>query len=406
MIMEETPKGMRLHIGIFGRRNVGKTSLLNAITGQDVGIVSDTPGTTTDVVTKPMELKPFGPVLLLDTAGMDDEGQLGLLRVERSRKTMDRVDVALVACDKPLTDFEIHLLKEIAEKKIGCVVVFNKNDLWTPSADDLARAAEFTKAVVCVSSKTSAGINELTQAIASVIPQDFIDDQGILSDLVGPGDVVILVVPIDLEAPKGRLILPQVQTIREVLDSDARALVVKERELADTLDLLKNKPNLVVTDSQAILKVAADVPDDIPLTTFSILFARWKGDLESFVQGTQAIDKLKPGSKILVAETCTHHPIGEDIGRVKIPRWLRQYVGGELHFDHVAGLDFPDNLAEYNLIVQCGSCMTNRREVLRRIIQAKAVNVPITNYGLCISKSLGVLKRALSPFPHLTSSMD
>jgi [FeFe] hydrogenase H-cluster maturation GTPase HydF len=405
MIMEETPKGMRLHIGIFGRRNVGKTSLLNAVTGQDVGIVSDTPGTTTDVIAKPMELKPFGPVLILDTAGMDDVGQLGLLRVERSRKTMGRVDVAIVACDKPLGDFEINLLKEIAEKKIGSVVVFNKNDLWSPSPADLAKAAEFTKAVVSVSSKNKTGLNELSQAVASVIPQDFLDDQGILSDLVGPGDVVILVVPIDLEAPKGRLILPQVQTIREVLDCDARALVVKERELADTLDLLKHKPNLVVTDSQAVLKVAADVPDEIPLTTFSILFARWKGDLESFVQGTQAIDSLKPGSKILVAESCTHHPIGEDIGRVKIPRWLRQYVGGELHFDHVAGLDFPDNLAEYDLIVQCGSCMTNRREVLRRILQAKAVNVPITNYGLCISKSLGVLKRALSPFPNLAGSI-
>jgi [FeFe] hydrogenase H-cluster maturation GTPase HydF len=397
--MKDTPIGMRLHIGIFGRRNVGKTSLLNAITGQDVGIVSDTPGTTTDVVTKPMELKPFGPVLLLDTAGMDDVGQLGLLRVERSRKTMGRVDIAIVASDKPISDFEIGLLKEIESKKIGCVIVFNKSDLWTPSEADLSRAKELCKTVVCVSSKTKTGLNELTQAIAGAIPQDFLDDQGILADLVGPGDAVVLVVPIDLEAPKGRLILPQVQTIREVLDCDARAIVVKERELADTLDLLKNKPNLVITDSQAVLKVAADVPEDIPLTTFSILFARWKGDLETFLQGTKAIDSLRPGAKILVAESCTHHPIGEDIGRVKIPRWLRQYVGGELHFDHVAGLDFPDNLAEYDLVVQCGSCMTNRREVLRRILQTKAVGVPITNYGLCISKSLGVLKRVISPFP-------
>ena len=401
MNMEQTPKGMRLHIGIFGRRNVGKTSLLNAVTGQNVGIVSNTPGTTTDVVAKPMELKPFGPVLLLDTAGLDDEGQLGLLRVERSRKTIARVDVALVPTDKPLSDFEINLLNEITAQKIGADVVFNKSDLWTPSQNDIAHAKKFTQAVVCVSSTNKTGIDELTQAVASVIPQDFLDDQGILSDLVAPGDLVILVVPIDLEAPKGRLILPQVQTIREVLDADARALVVKERELADTLDLLKNKPNLVVTDSQVILKVAADVPDNIPLTTFSILFARWKGDLESFVQGADAIDKLKPGSKILIAETCTHHPVADDIGQVKIPRWLRQYVGGELHFDHVAGMDFPDNLTDYSLIVQCGSCMTNRREVLRRIIQAKSVGVPITNYGLCISKSLGVLHRALSPFPHL-----
>jgi [FeFe] hydrogenase H-cluster maturation GTPase HydF len=403
--MKDTPTGMRLHIGIFGRRNVGKTSLLNAITGQDVGIVSDTPGTTTDVVTKPMELKPFGPILLLDTAGMDDEGQLGLLRVERSRKTMGRVDVALVASDRPLGEFEIELLREINTRKIGCVMVFNKSDLWTPSEADLAKAKELCTAVVCVSSTEKTGLNEVTQGIASAIPQDFLNDQGILSDLVGPGDVVILVVPIDLEAPKGRLILPQVQTIREVLDCDARAIVVKERELADTLDLMTRKPNLVITDSQAVLKVAADVPDDIPLTTFSILFARWKGDLESFVLGTKAIDTLKPGAKILVAETCTHHPIGDDIGRVKIPRWLRQYVGGELNFDHVAGLDFPDNLSEYDLIVQCGSCMTNRREVLRRILQAKAAGVPMTNYGLCISKSLGVLKRAVSPFPSIADQL-
>jgi len=394
---------MRLHIGIFGRRNVGKTSLLNFLVGQDVGIVSDTPGTTTDVVTKPMEMKPIGPVLLLDTAGLDDVGQLGLLRVERSRKTMGRVDVALVVADGPLGEFEEQLLREISATKIGKVVVFNKTDLWTPSSADIQKARDLAGLVACVSSTSETGLDELRQAVVAAIPQDFLDDRGILSDLVGPGDVVVLVVPIDLEAPKGRLILPQVQVIREVLDCDARAVVVKERELADTLDMFKSKPTLVVTDSQAILKVAADVPDEIPLTTFSILFARWKGDLDTFVQGTQAIDTLKPGAKILVAETCSHHPIGEDIGRVKIPRWLRQYVGGELQFDHMAGLDFPDNLKDYSLVVQCGSCMTNRREVLRRILQAKSAGVPITNYGLCISKSLGVLKRALSPFPSLIS---
>ncbi len=399
--MKNTPTGMRLHIGIFGRRNVGKTSLLNALVGQDVGIVSDTPGTTTDVVTKPMELKPFGPVLFLDTAGMDDVGQLGLLRVERSRKILGRVDIALIACDAPIGEFEEKLLSELANTKIGRVVVFNKTDLWTPSHTDLEKARHLAPAVVCVSALTQTGIDDLRQAMAGVIPQDFLDDRGAISDLVGPGDAVVLVVPIDLEAPKGRLILPQVQIIREVLDCDARAIVVKERELSDTLDLFKTPPSLVITDSQAVLKVAADVPDSIPLTTFSILFARWKGDLESFLQGTHAIDSLKPGDKILVAETCTHHPIGDDIGRVKIPRWLRQYVGGELHFDHAAGLDFPENLKDYSLIVQCGSCMTNRREVLRRILQAKSAGVPITNYGLCISKSLGVLKRALSPFPSL-----
>jgi len=403
--MKETPAGMRLHIGIFGRRNVGKTSLLNFLVGQDVGIVSDTPGTTTDVITKPMELKPIGPVLLLDTAGLDDVGQLGLLRVERSRKTMGRVDVALVVSDGPLGDFEEQLLKELSATPIGRVVVFNKTDLWTPSDLDMKKARDLAGLVTCISTQNQIGQDDLRQSIVAAIPQDFIDDRGILADLVGPGDVVVLVVPIDLEAPKGRLILPQVQVIREILDCDARAVVVKERELADTLDMFKNKPTLVVTDSQVVLKVAADVPDAIPMTTFSILFARWKGDLDTFIQGTRVIDTLKPGSKILVAETCSHHPIGDDIGRVKIPRWLRQYVGGELHFDHMAGLDFPDNLKDYSLVVQCGACMTNRREVLRRILQAKSAGVPFTNYGLCISKSLGVLKRALSPFPILTDGI-
>jgi len=403
--MKETPAGMRLHIGIFGRRNVGKTSLLNFLVGQDVGIVSDTPGTTTDVITKPMELKPIGPVLLLDTAGLDDVGQLGLLRVERSRKTMGRVDVALVVSDGPLGDFEEQLLKELSATPIGRVVVFNKTDLWTPSDVDMKKARDLAGLVTCISTQNQIGQDDLRQSIVAAIPQDFIDDRGILADLVGPGDVVVLVVPIDLEAPKGRLILPQVQVIREILDCDARAVVVKDRDLADTLDMFKNKPTLVVTDSQVVLKVAADVPDAIPMTTFSILFARWKGDLDTFIQGTRVIDTLKPGSKILVAETCSHHPIGDDIGRVKIPRWLRQYVGGELHFDHMAGLDFPDNLKDYSLVVQCGACMTNRREVLRRILQAKSAGVPITNYGLCISKSLGVLKRALSPFPILTDGI-
>jgi len=384
---------------------VGKTSLLNALVGQDIGIVSDTPGTTTDVVSKPMELKPIGPVLFLDTAGLDDVGQLGLLRVRKSRQTLGRVDVAIVAADGPLGEFEESLLKELADTKIGRLIVFNKTDRWTPSEHDLAKAKELAVAAVSVSCTQSTGLDELRQAIVSAIPQDFLDDQGILADLVGPGDVVVLVVPIDLEAPKGRLILPQVQVIREVLDCDARAVVVKERELTDTLDILARKPRLVVTDSQAILKVAADVPDGIPLTTFSILFARWKGDLESFIQGTQTIDQLKPGDKILIAETCTHHPIGEDIGRVKIPRWLRQYVGGELQFDHKAGLDYPDNLKDYRLVVQCGSCMTNRREVLRRILQARQAGVAITNYGLCISKSLGVLKRVLSPFAGLAENV-
>jgi [FeFe] hydrogenase H-cluster maturation GTPase HydF len=400
--MKDAPTGMRLHIGFFGRRNVGKTSLMNALVGQDVGIVSDTPGTTTDVVSKPMELKPIGPVLFLDTAGLDDVGQLGLLRIQKTRQALQRVDVAVIVCDSSLTEFEEKLLHELSDTKIGRILVFSKIDSWKPSDQDFQKAKSLAQGFACASAHSKIGLDDLRREILTVVPQDFLDDRGLISDLVGPGDVAVLVVPIDLEAPKGRLILPQVQVIREVLDADARAMVVKERELSDTLDMLKTKPKLVVTDSQAILKVSADVPNDIPLTTFSILFARWKGDLETFVRGTSAIDALQPNAKILIAESCTHHPIGEDIGRVKIPRWLRQYVGGELTFDYFAGLDFPENLADYQLIVQCGSCMTNRREVLRRILQARKTGVPITNYGLCISKSLGVLKRALSPFPSMS----
>ncbi len=397
--MQDTPRGLRLQIGIFGRRNVGKSSLLNALTQQEAAIVSSIPGTTTDVVSKPIELKPLGPVLFLDTAGLDDTGELGQKRMAKTTATLDRVDLAFIVTETAWEDYEDNLARDFARRKIPFIAIFNKQDIAAASTQALAAARQHTAEAVRVSARAGTGQDALRQAIVRAAPADFLNNPPLLSDLIGPGENVVLVVPIDLEAPKGRLILPQVQAIREVLDADAKALVVKERELADLLRDLRTTPSLVVTDSQAILKVSADVPPSVPLTGFSVLFARWKGDLESFVRGTAAIDQLVPGDRVMVLESCTHHPIGDDIGRVKIPRWLEQYVGGGLLFEHRGGHDFPEDLSSYQLIIQCGACMTNRREVLTRILRATEAGVPISNYGLVIAKSLGVLDRMLSPFP-------
>ena len=400
--MQDTPKGMRIHIGIFGRRNVGKSRLLNALTQQEAAIVSDTPGTTTDVVQKPIELKPLGPVLFLDTAGLDDVGDLGEKRIAKTKAALDRVDLAFLVTDWFWGQFEQDLAQTFKRKKLPFVTIFNKMDIQTPASSALEASQANSNETVQVSAVKTLGLDQLRQAIVRVAPPALFNSPDILSDLVGPGDLVVMVVPIDLEAPQGRLILPQVQAIREVLDCDAKAIVVKERELADMLfNELKRPPKLVVTDSQAILNVSACVPSDIPLTGFSVLFARWKGDLETFVKGTHAIDTLEPGNRVLILESCSHHPIGEDIGRVKIPRWLTQYVGGELNFEYRVGHDFPQDLKDYNFIVHCGACMTNRREVLTRILRAQEAQVPISNYGLVIAKSLGVLPRILSPFPGL-----
>ncbi len=399
--MITAPRGVRLHIGLYGRRNAGKSSLLNALTTQNVSVVDETPGTTTDVVYKAMELKPVGPVVFLDTAGMDDTGGLGQKRVNKSRKAIDSTDVALLVCDAPLSAFEQQLLADFKQKKTPSIVVFNKSDAWRPADGDIAAAAGAADAAVTCSAANGQGIDDLRSAIIRHAPEDCIDQPGILSDLIGPGDVVVLVVPIDLEAPKGRLILPQVQVLREVLDCDARAVMVKERELSSTLDMLTARPALVITDSQAIMKVSADVPEDIPLTGFSVLFARWKGDLEMFVRGTVALDRLKPGDRVLIAESCTHHPIGDDIGRVKIPRWLTRYVGGALSIQHAQGHDFPDDLEGYKQVIMCGSCMLNRREVISRQLHAREFGVPVANYGLTIAFSLGVFERMLSPFPEM-----
>ncbi len=427
--MQAAPKGLRLHIGIFGRRNVGKSSLLNALTRQEVSIVSATAGTTTDPVEKPMELLPLGPVVFIDTAGIDDVGALGAQRVERTRRVLDRTDgaVLVVAPDEPSAaqaqdsaaaqagpqaphawgSFEEDLLAEFAARGVPAIVVFNKSDQGRPAPallDRLEQQHIRHLAAVADGAQRGVGLADLREALIRSAPDDFINPPAILGDLVPPGELAVLVIPIDKEAPKGRLILPQVQAIRDLLDSNAYCLVVKDRELRDALARLKKPPALVVTDSQAFVKVAADTPPEVPLTSFSILFARFKGDLNEMVRGALAIDRLRPGDRVLIAEACTHHPIGEDIGRVKIPSWLNRYVGGELRFTTTQGHDFPADLDDanrgsYRLVVHCGACVQNRREVLSRILRCRRAGVPITNYGLCIAYSLGVFERALRPFP-------
>ena len=398
--MQTTPKSMRLHIGLFGRRNVGKSSLLNAITRQQVSIVSEHAGTTTDPVEKPMELLPLGPVLFIDTAGVDDTGALGTLRVEKTRTVFDRADLGVIVTEPDgWGAFEEELLAELKQRETPVVVVFNKCDLGKPSSTLVDALTEKDVAVVHAVACDGVGVLDFRQALLDSAPADFIESPAILADLVGPGEMAVLVVPIDKEAPKGRLILPQMQSIRDLLDGDAYCMVVKERELRDALARLNRPPKLVVTDSQAFLKVAADVPRDVLMTGFSVLFARYRGDLVTQVLGAHAIESLRPGDCVLIAESCSHHPIADDIGRVKIPRWLTQYVGGKIEFVHVQGHDFPEDLASYKLVVHCGACTTNRRAMLSRILHCRRQGVPITNYGLAIAYSLGLFERALEPFP-------
>ncbi len=413
--MSTTPKGLRLHIGLFGRRNVGKSSLLNAITRQQVSIVSAIAGTTTDPVEKPMELLPLGPVLFIDTAGVDeqsgDAGSLGAMRVEKTRQVLERTEIAVLVAGPGVDsaagswgEFEERLLSDFATQQTPTLVVFNKIDTAQPDAALLDRLRASGLRVVQVSALTGQGLADLREALLELAPPEFIDSPAIAGDLVGPGELAVLVVPIDKEAPKGRLILPQVQTIRDLLDSDSLCMVVKERELRSALDRLKTPPRLVVTDSQAFLKVAADTPNEIPMTSFSILMARFKGDLTAQVEGALAIEKLHSGDRVLIAEACTHHPIGEDIGRVKIPRWLTQYTGAKLEFVSAQGRDLPEDLADYKLVIHCGACMWNRRQMLSRILRCQQAGVPITNYGLTIAYSLGIFERALEPFPAALAS--
>lgn len=401
MSLNATPRSNRVHIALFGKRNAGKSSLINAITKQDIAVVSPVKGTTTDPVYKSMELLPLGPVVFIDTAGLDDEGELGELRKRKTLEVLEKTDLALLVIDaaEGISDFEVAMAAYLKQKKIPAVGVLNKTDL-VPSAEPMLQdaAARLGLRIIPVSAVSHKGINELRKAMGDAVPDDE-DKFKIVGDLIGPGDFVVLVTPIDKAAPKGRLILPQQQTIRDILESDAIAVVTKEYELKETLERLGTKPKLVITDSQAFLKVAADTPKDVPLTSFSILFARHKGDLVELVKGAKAVERLKDGDRILIAEACTHHQQSDDIGRVKIPRWLRQTTGKELVFEFASGYSFPDNITDYALIVHCGSCMLNRRSMLHRIAQAVEADVPIVNYGVLIAYVQGIFPRAIEMFP-------
>jgi [FeFe] hydrogenase H-cluster maturation GTPase HydF len=409
--MKKTPKSLRLQIGLFGRTNVGKSSFLNLVAGQDVAITSPVPGTTTDVVEKAMELLPLGPVVFLDTAGLDDSSVLAEARLKKTVRIFDRSDViTLVVEPNTWTDYEERILGEAKKREIPLVVVVNKIDLDLPSADFIKEVHSKTSRVLSCSSvdfdQRDPVINQYKKFLIEVCPEDFLKPPPLVGDLLPGAGLAVLIVPIDLEAPKGRLILPQVQTLREALDFDATVMVVKEKEYAHSLSNLKTPPHLVICDSQVVLKMVADTPEGIPCTTFSILFARNKGDLAELSRGAAAIETLRPGDRVLIAEACSHHAIEDDIGRVKIPRWMRQYVGGDLRIDVSSGRDYPDNLKEYQLIIHCGACMLTRREMLARIQKAKEEKVPITNYGLSISLSQGVIRRVLSPFPAALDSFQ
>ncbi|WP_027364052.1 [FeFe] hydrogenase H-cluster maturation GTPase HydF [Desulfotruncus alcoholivorax] len=403
--MNETPRSGRLHIALFGRRNAGKSSLINALTGQELAIVSPVAGTTTDPVYKSMEILPIGPVVLIDTAGLDDEGELGAKRVAKSMAVLAKTDLALLVIDpqQGINRTELELVETIKQKQLPLIGVINKTDLDEVDSDFSGQLPAIP--TVKVSARTGRGLTELKQAMVQLAPKDWTAPT-IAGDLVPPGELALLVVPIDLAAPKGRLILPQVQTIRDMLDHECLTMVVKERELKAALNKLQKPPALVITDSQVFLKVDADTPPGVPMTSFSILFARYKGDLATLVSGALAVEDLEPGDKVLIAEACTHHRVADDIGTVKIPRWLRQAVGGELDFHWSSGIELPSDLASYKLIVHCGACMINRREMLSRIMAANAAGVPVVNYGVLIAYVLGILRRALGPFPDVLALLD
>lgn len=401
MSLNQTPRGERTHIAIFGRRNAGKSSLINALTGQEVAIVSPVKGTTTDPVRKAMELLPLGPILIIDTAGLDDEGALGALRVQRTRDVLNQTDIAILVLEVEhgLGNCERELAAQVRAKGLPLVVVFNKADLSAPAAAARQAVAEQLNAPVhVVSSTTKEGIEDLKLALARIVPEDD-GPRRLVGDLLQPNDLVVLVTPIDSAAPKGRLILPQQQVARDILDSGAIAVVTRETELRAVLAGLAKKPRLVITDSQAFSLVAAETPADVPLTSFSILFARYKGDLEELVRGAQTVEKLKDGDRVLIAEGCTHHRQQDDIGTVKIPRWLRERTGKNLVLEHTSGMKYPRDLKQYALAVHCGACMLNRREMLWRIAQAREAGVPIVNYGVLIAYLKGILPRGLAPFP-------
>lgn len=398
--MQKTPKALRVHIGIFGRRNVGKSSVLNVLIGQKISIVSDVAGTTTDPVEKVMELQPIGPVVFIDTAGIDDVGALGEMRVEQSKKVVERTDIAIIVSDD-WQDYERQLYTLFKDRGTPVIAIANKSDLRNDDSVETAAKANGIKKVVSTNAITADGIEELKTALIESVKESPLDTATLVDGLVNEGDVVLLVTPVDIESPRGRMLLAQVQAIREVLDKNATAIVAKEDRIEGILKLLKEPPHLVITDSQAFDMISKIVPDEVPLTSFSILFARFKGDLKQMVDGANAIGKLQAGDKVLIAEACTHHPIGEDIGRVKLPRWLREYVGSDLDIKVVAGRDFPDDISPYKVVIHCGACVWNKKQVLSRLAIASDAGVAFTNYGLAIAYSLGIFDRALRPFPEL-----
>ncbi|MDD5697909.1 MAG: [FeFe] hydrogenase H-cluster maturation GTPase HydF [Victivallaceae bacterium] len=401
--MHKTPKSLRLHIALFGRTNVGKSTFLNIVAGQEVAITSPEPGTTTDVVEKPMELLPVGPVLFLDTGGLDDNSVLGGERIRRARKTLDRADVVLLVCESGyFGEYEQRILAAAGDRKLPVIAVVNKTDLM-PAAPAFREKLRAGTAGILECSATDRNsrdrvVNELKALLQLVLSEEFRKPPPLVGDLLPSKGLIVLIIPIDIEAPKGRLILPQVQTIRSALDHDTIVMVVKEHEYTHALSLLKTPPDLVVCDSQVVMKMVAETPPGVACTTFSILFARLKSDMRLLLEGTEAIGRLRSGDRILIAESCSHHPLEDDIGRIKIPRWLRRYTKAELEFDSCAGRDFPENLTDYQLIVQCGGCMNNRTEMLSRLRRAAEAGVPMTNYGLCIAQTHGVLERVLVPF--------
>ena len=396
--LSDTPRSMRIQIAIFGRRNVGKSSLINSLSRQQTSLVSNVAGTTTDPVEKAMELLPLGPVLLIDTAGIDDEGALGQARIKRTHKVMDSADLAVIATEPGVWGkFETEICDELSKRGIPFVVAITKSDLVEKEGSQKNICVPSASAIVSISSATLDGIEELKDALVAAAPEELIEDPHLLSDLIPKHGLAVLVIPVDKEAPKGRIILPQVQTLRDLLDGHCSALVVQDTELEHALQMLARKPDIVVTDSQAFNKVSSIVPDDIALTGFSILFARFKGELNTLVCGAATLDKLCDGDSVLIAESCTHHPICDDIGTVKLPRMLAKFAPN-LNIEHCQGTMFADDIAKYKLVIHCGGCMLNRSAMLRRIAICKQANVPITNYGMTIAHSLGILSRALEPF--------
>ena len=411
MGMNETPSADRVHIGFFGRRNAGKSSIVNKVTGQELAVVSDVKGTTTDPVSKAMELLPMGPVVIIDTPGIDDEGHLGELRVRKAKQVLNRVDVAVLVVDATVgkTSVDEELIHIFKEKEIPYLVVYNKADLLKTkdgnrlsSDNNLNRNKEQS---IYASAATGQNIYELKEKIASLAVTDELKLR-LVGDLLEPSDFAILVVPIDKAAPKGRLILPQQQTIRDVLEAGAAAIVIKEDELSNTLETLGKKPKLVITDSQVFAKVSKETPEDIWLTSFSILFARFKGNLKAAAAGAAAIDRMKDGDKILISEGCTHHRQCDDIGTVKLPRWIRNYTGKDLEFEYSSGREFPEDVTKYSLIVHCGGCMLNEREMRYRQKCALDQEIPITNYGIAIAYMQGILKRCVEMFPDVRKELD